>query len=362
MKKDLQGVGKSQAQTLGEWAFTKFAVASGPMARRFAVWVVASLGTVVAFAACTKRPSEALAQSSATSTARAASPEVVAPKPSKEPAYRLAVVGDFGSTDDHEAAVAKLVKSWNPSAILTTGDNIYPDGGGSYDEAVGAYYADFIGSYHGTHGSGSPHNRFWPAPGNHDWAGNENLANFRAFFTLPAGPGAGRYYDTPLDDEGLAHLYVVDSDAHEPDGIGVDSKQAKWLQDSLRANATKACFHLVAFHHPPYTTITGHGPAMALRWPFKAWGADLVLNGHNHHYERLVIDGFPYVVSGNAGAHLYEHRAGVAEGSVFFDDTHYGALRLGVARGELYGESFVAQGGSSATPVDTFLLKKTCSK
>ena len=53
---------------------------------------------------------------------------------------------------------------------------------------------------------------------------------------------------------------------------------------------------------------------------------------------------------------------GVADGSVFFDDTHYGALRLGVARGELYGESFVAQGGSSATPVDTFLLKKTCSK
>jgi hypothetical protein len=255
--------------------------------------------------------------------------------------------------------VAKLIKSWNPAAIVTTGDNIYPHGGGSYDDAIGAYYADYLGSYKGRYGAGAMQNRFWPSPGNHDWAGNEALANYRAFFTLPEGPGGERYYDVALDADGLAHLYVIDSDPHEPDGIAVDSKQAAWLRGAIAANAGKACFHLVAFHHPPYTTLTGHGPAAALRWPFKEWGADLVLNGHNHHYERLVIDGLTYVVSGNGGAGLYEHRGAPAAGSEAFDDTRFGALRLGVARGELYGEALAV--GASA-PVDTFLVKKSCPK
>ena len=320
-----------------------------------------SLVAAALVASCAKRPAEPLVQKPLAPVSSA--PQVAArTTPSLEPVYRLAAVGDVGSQDEHEAAVAKLVASWKPQAVLTLGDNIYPDGGGSYDDAIGAYYANFIGSYHGRFGAGAMENRFWPSAGNHDWAGNEALANYRAFFTLPEGPGGERYYDVALDAEGLAHLYVIDSDPHEPDGIGVDSKQARWLEESLKANAAKACFHIVTFHHPPYTTLTGHGPAAALRWPFKAWGVDLVLNGHNHHYERFVVDGLTYVIAGHGGAHLYEHRASPAEGSAFFDDTHYGALRLGVARGELYGEAFVAEGGSSSTPVDTFLLKKSCPK
>jgi tartrate-resistant acid phosphatase type 5 len=279
--------------------------------------------------------------------------------PSLPARYTFAVLGDYGSQDASEAAVAKLVKGFAPAFIVTTGDNIYPHGGGDYDLAIGAFYADYIGSYKGRAGAGSMQNRFWPSPGNHDWAGNENLENYRAFFTLPAGPGGERYYDVALDDEGLAHLYVLDSDPHEPDGIDAASKQAAWLRERLAANASTSCFHLVAFHHPPYTTLTGHGPTAALRWPFKSWGADLVLSGHNHHYERLVVDGLTYVVSGNGGAHLYEHRAAASPESVVFDDTHFGALRVSVARGELFGEAMAV---GEARPRDRFLLRKSCAK
>ncbi len=308
---------------------------------------------------CMKTPTELPSQTIDASKPPDETPPAPPVTPSMAPQYTVAVVGDFGSQDAHEDSVAKLIKSWNPLEIITTGDNIYPDGGGSYDDAVGAYYADYIGDYKGTHGVGAMQNHFWPVPGNHDWAGNEALAGFRAFFTLPPGPGGERYYDRALDAQGLVHLYVLDSDSHEPDGIRATSKQALWLEETLKANAASACFHVVAFHHPPYTTLTGHRPATALRWPFKAWGADLVLTGHNHHYERLNIDGLPYIVSGNGGAHLYEHQEEVAEGSLFFDDTHYGALRLGIARGEIHGQAFAA---GVAAPVDTFLVKKSCAK
>jgi hypothetical protein len=315
-------------------------------------------GAVAALAltACAKRPTEPGAEATAK---KVDAPRKESPRPSAPPAYVLAVVGDYGTGEPSEAAVAKLVKGWNPAAIVTTGDNVYPHGGASYDDAIGAYYADFIGSYKGRYGSGAMQNRFWPSPGNHDWAGNEALSGYRGFFTLPEGPGGERYYDVALDPDGLAHLYVVDSDPHEPDGIGADSKQAAWLRGALAANVTKACFHIVAFHHPPYTTQTGHGPALALRWPFKEWGADLVVNGHNHHYERLVVDGLPYVVTGTGGAALYERRGPRAAGSEAFDDTRFGALRLGVARGELFGEALVV--GATA-PVDAFLVTKPCAR
>lgn len=307
--------------------------------------------------ACAKRPTEPAVEASARRSVEA--PRREAPRPSMPAAYALAVLGDYGTGEPSEAAVAKLVNGWNAWAIVTTGDNVYPDGGAPYDDVIGAYYAAYIGAYRGRFGAGAMQNRFWPSPGNHDWAGNEALANYRAYFTLPEGQGGERYYDVALDSEGLAHLYVLDSDPHEPDGITADSKQATWLRQALAANAGTACFHLVAFHHPPYTTLTGHGPALALRWPFKQWGADLVLSGHNHHYERIVVDGLPYVITGTGGAALYGRRAAPGVESEAFDDSHFGAVRLGVARGELYGEALMV---GVPAPVDTFLVRKRCGK
>ena len=56
----------------------------------------------------------------------------------------FAVIGDYGTDDENEAAVARLVASWRPAYIITTGDDYYtPAGGkgtGQYDESTGAYY------------------------------------------------------------------------------------------------------------------------------------------------------------------------------------------------------------------------------
>src|SRR6185369_14391450 len=57
---------------------------------------------------------------------------------------RFAVVGDYGEDNSDEAAVAKLIASWNPDFVITTGDNNYPSGAAStIDTNIGKYFHAF---------------------------------------------------------------------------------------------------------------------------------------------------------------------------------------------------------------------------
>lgn len=207
----------------------------------------------------------------------------------------FAVIGDYGSDLLPEAAVAGLIAERAPEFIITLGDNNYYDGAATtIDRNIGKYYHAFIGQYHGTYGPGAPRNRFFPSPGNHDW-NLGTLTPYTDFFRLP---GNERYYEFR---RGPVHLFALDSDYHEPDGVTADSAQAMWLEQALAAS--DAPFKLVYFHHPPYSSGYHRGSEF-MRWPFAAWGADLVLAGHDHNYERLVVDDLLYVVNGVGGAAL----------------------------------------------------------
>ena len=63
-----------------------------------------------------------------------------------------------------------------------------------------------------------------------------------------------------------------------------------------------------------------------MQWPFKDWGADVVLSGHNHQYERLVEAGLTYIVDG-AGAGP-SALGKLRSGSVAHNDTDSGALLI----------------------------------
>src|SRR5262249_6947905 len=94
------------------------------------------------------------------SSALAKGPSQTVPQTAaKSTTTRFAVIGDFGADTPDEAAVAKLVHSWNPDFVITTGDDNYPLGEAStIDPHIGKYYAEFIGGYHGAYGPGSPIN------------------------------------------------------------------------------------------------------------------------------------------------------------------------------------------------------------
>ena len=60
-------------------------------------------------------------------------------------------------------------------------------------------------------------------------------------------------------------------------------------------------------------------------WPFQEWGATAVLSGHDHDYERLIIDGIPYFVNGLGGGEIYYFKDPVPGSQVRYD-ADYGAM------------------------------------
>lgn len=209
-----------------------------------------------------------------------------------------------------------MIKSWQPDYILTTGDNNYPDGtAGTIDQNIGQYFHEYIAPYKGSYGPGASENRFFPTLGNHDWTTAEAAA-YLEYFTLP---GNERYYEVLLYP---VHVFALDSDWREPDGVGSQSVQAEWLRASL-ANSTSP-WKLVVMHASPYTSGL-QGPVDWMAWPFQEWGADAVLAGHDHVYERIDVAGFPYFINGIGGGAIYSF-ATIEAGSQVRYNADYGAM------------------------------------
>jgi tartrate-resistant acid phosphatase type 5 len=231
---------------------------------------------------------------------------------------RFAVIGDYGLVGQPAQDVSDLVKSWQPDLIITTGDNNYPHGeAATIDDNIGQYYHEFIYPYRGEYGEGSDINRFFPALGNHDYSPTDGFQPYLDYFDLP---GNGRYYDF---EWGPLHLFALNSDYREPDGHHQNSTQALWLRDGLRAST--APWKLVYMHVPPYSSGL-HGSAAVMQWPYAEWGASVVLAGHDHTYERLLIDGFPYFVNGLGGYPARYPFGREVEGSQIFFNEEYGAM------------------------------------
>ncbi len=237
--------------------------------------------------------------------------------PTRTPAaIRFAVIGDFGLAGEAEADVAALVSGWQPDFILTTGDNNYPEGEAeTIDENIGRYYQEFIFPYSGKYGAGAEVNRFFPTLGNHDW----NTDQARAYFDYFELPGNERYYDFTW---GPVQFFALNSDSREPDGVGRSSTQAQWLQAQLAAST--APWKIVYMHHPPFSS-TSEEPVDWIRWPFQEWGADIVIAGHDHFYERLEVEGFPYLINGLGGGAIYNF-GDLYPGSQVRYNADYGAL------------------------------------
>lgn len=205
----------------------------------------------------------------------------------------FAVIGDYGQGDNTDAfRVAEMIDSWDVDFIVTTGDNNYPDGAAeTIDDNIGQFYHRYIGNYQGEYNRGSETNRFFPSLGNHDWSLG-NIDPYLDYFTLP---GNERYYDVI---QGPVHLFILDSDTREPDGVGRSSDQAAWLKSVMEASPVT--WQIVVAHHPPFSSGP-HGSTDWMQWPFAEWGADAVLSGHDHLYERLEVDGLLYFTNGLGG-------------------------------------------------------------
>jgi hypothetical protein len=260
---------------------------------------------------------------------------------------RFAVIGDYGADSVEEADVARMVKAWRPQFIVTVGDNNYPSGAAAtIDTNIGKYYHEFIAPYRGNYGPGAASNRFFPTLGNHHWE-TSGAKPYLDYFTLP---GNERYYDLVI---GPVHIFTIDSDDHEPDGITADSRQGRWLQSRL--SASRSCWDLIFLHHAPFSSGPPGGTE-SLQWPYRLWGADAVLAGHAHIYERLVVERMLYLVNGLGGAEI--HAIGTpAPGSQMRYNGDFGALLVEATSSQITFR-FVSR---ASKVIDVSTLRKSCS-
>ena len=91
-----------------------------------------------------------------------------------------------------------------------------------------------------------------------------------------------------------------------------------------------------------------------MRWPFKEWGATAALAGHDHTYERLIIDGFPYFVNGLGGASRYAFDV-ILSGSQKRYNADFGAMLVNANDSSITFQ-FINRSG---TVIDTYVLGST---
>ncbi len=181
------------------------------------------------------------------------------------------------------------------ASVLLLGDNVYDDG-------TAAEYRD---CYHPTWGRFKE--RTFPSPGNHEY-NTASAAGYFGYFGARAGPG---YYAVTL---GRWRVISLDSNL----GGGAMDAQLGWLQRELDANPARCT--LAYWHHPLYSS-GGHAEnaRMHAAWAmlYRA-GAELVLSGHDHEFERFApqdADGHPdpargvrQFVVGTGGAYITPFR------------------------------------------------------
>jgi hypothetical protein len=216
----------------------------------------------------------------------------------------IAACGSGGPSASGAEATARLLDTIprDPSTVVfTAGDNVYSSGTPS----------EFSGCYDPTWGRDK--DRMRPAPGNHDYGTAGASGYFNYFGSVVGAPGQGWYsYDI-----GAWHVVVLNSNCSSVGGCGAGSAQEQWLKADLAASAARCT--LAIWHHPRFSSGTTHGNTTEVGplWnDLYAFGAELVVNGHEHVYERYgpqrpdaTADnafGIREIIAGTGGNSLYQ--------------------------------------------------------
>jgi hypothetical protein len=244
------------------------------------------------------------------------------PSASTGAVHVLVGAGDIGDcSTERDSRTADLLDDIE-GTVFTAGDNAYENGTAEefatcYDESWGRHKE-----------------RTRPAPGNHDWRTSRLSGYFGYFGDAARGPDGRSWYSYDL---GSWHVVVLDSECERVDGCEASSNQGRWLAADLAASdatCTIAIWHIPRFSSGEHGNSRSVGPFWTALY---AAGADVVVNGHDHDYERFAPQdprgredrarGIRQFVAGTGGTALRafgnpvansEFRAAVAQGVLKF--------------------------------------------
>jgi hypothetical protein len=247
-------------------------------------------------------------------------------------------IADCGLTSDE--ATSKLLDSI-PGTVFTVGDNAYPYG--TADEFAKCYASSW-----GRHKS-----RTRPVPGNHDYA-TGNASGYFGYFGASAGDPTKGYYSYGV---GAWHIIALNSEI----AVGAGSKQEQWLRADLAAHP--AMCTLAYWHKPRFSSGPHNNDATyeALWQALYDGNADVVLNGHDHDYERFApqdplgradaVRGIREFVVGTGGETLYPF-TNIRPNSELRRTGVFGVLKL-TLHATSYDWQFISAAGNTFTDSGT---------
>lgn len=242
----------------------------------------------------------------------------------------------------HQSVSDLLVADESLQNVLLLGDLQYQNG-----ELVG-----FRNGYEKSYGR--LNSMAIPTPGNHDY-NTKGAAGYFEYFGARAHLETNGYYSVDLSPSW--HLVVLNSNCDAIGGCGPNSPQHRWLVANLAANK-KPCLAAI-WHHPLFTSSPrGSNKFVRPLWEaLDAAKADVILNGHEHNYERFAlqdangtaaVDGIRQFVVGTGGINSYPTAAKAANSEQ--RGWGFGYLRLSLHSGS-YRWGFVGDSTTNFTDV-----------
>jgi hypothetical protein len=259
----------------------------------------------------------------------------------------LMAAGDIASCDQTGDSATAALLGQNPAdAIAVLGDNAYENGSSSdFNNCYGPTWGTYKAKTH-------------PAVGNHEYA-TSNASGYFNYFGSAAGTAGQGWYSYDL---GTWHVVVLNtSEQCWPISCAKGSAQEQWLKTDLQNHASQCT--LAYWHHPLFTSdglaAAGASPQVKPFWDdLYAAGADVVVNGHAHQYERFAPqspdgisdpgNGITELVAGTGGYSEHPLSSTPANNSIVRNNDTFGLLRL-VLRPGGYSWRFLPQSGKTFT-------------
>ncbi len=230
-------------------------------------------------AAAAQYPAATAPDPTAPSSAPLPSPSPSAGASSSGKAVRIVAAADIACSpgrrptadECRQQATSDLALGLDPDAVLVPGDLQYE--GGSADDFAEAYAPTW----------GRLRAITWPAPGNHEYK-TDGAAGYFDYFGAAAGPRGKGWYSRDL---GTWHIVSLNSNCDEAGGCDPESPQGRWLRADLTAHRNRCV--LALWHHPRWShgKHGDHDSVAPFLEALHEAGAEVVLTGHDHNYQRF---------------------------------------------------------------------------
>jgi 3',5'-cyclic AMP phosphodiesterase CpdA len=227
--------------------------------------------------------------------------------------FRLVAYGDSQDITEllHEIhrGIVGAVYSKHPDVIIRTGDNV--EDGGNMD-----YWRYFFAIERPVLSNAI----YLPTAGNHEYWSWDGAADYFANFALPpSSPGGERYYAVKYNN---ALFIALNTE------LGSLEEQETWLKETLAdaKNDPHIKWKFVFYHRPAFSSgLHGSEPGLKETWhdEFIEYGVDVVLSGHDHEYEHLLVDGVHYFVIGGAGSYLRNFQPEPLPETIYREKTYH---------------------------------------